>query len=73
MAAGGSAGLADPILARCARRCLEIADGRVPAELATAVSDLAELVDASRCPGDLLAERISEVGPLAAFEELAHA
>ena len=67
------AGLGDPILARCARRCLEIADGRVPAELATAVSDLAELVDASRCPGDLLAERISEVGPLAAFEELAHA
>jgi glutamate--cysteine ligase len=66
-------GLADPILARCARRCLEIANGRVPAELATAVSDLAELVDASRSPGDLLAERISEVGPLAAFEELAHA
>jgi glutamate--cysteine ligase len=67
------AGLNDPILARCARRCLEIADGRVPAELATAVADLAELIDASRCPGDLLAERIAEVGPLAAFEELAHA
>jgi glutamate--cysteine ligase len=66
-------GLGDPILARCARRCLEIADGRVPAELATAVSDLAELVDARRCPGDLLAERIAEVGALAAFEELAHA
>jgi glutamate--cysteine ligase len=66
-------GLRNPILARAARRCLEIADGRVPADLATAVSDLAELTAASRCPGDLLAERIAEVGPLAAFEELAHA
>jgi hypothetical protein len=37
------------------------------------VADLAELVDSGRCPGDLLAERIAEIGPHAAFEELAHA
>jgi glutamate--cysteine ligase len=67
------AGLGDPVLADCARRCVEIAAGRVPAELATAVTDLAELIDAGRCPGDLLAERVAEVGPRAAFEELAHA
>ena len=67
------AGLNDPVLARSARRCLEIADRRVPPELAAAVTDLAELIDSGRCPGDLLAERIAEVGPHAAFEELAHA
>jgi glutamate--cysteine ligase len=66
-------GLGDPVLADCARRCVEIAAGRVPAELAAAVADLAELIDSGRCPGDLLAERIAEVGPHAAFEELAHA
>jgi glutamate--cysteine ligase len=66
-------GLGDPVLAGSARRCLEIAAGRVPAELARAVADLAELVDSGRCPGDLLAERIGEIGPHAAFEELAHA
>jgi glutamate--cysteine ligase len=37
------------------------------------VADLAELVESGRCPGDLLAERIAEIGPHAAFEELAHA
>ena len=42
-------------------------------ELAPAVADLAELVESGRCPGDLLAERIAEIGPHAAFEELAHA
>ena len=66
-------GLRDPVLADSARRCVEIAAPRVPAELATAVGDLADLIDAGRCPGDLLAERIAEVGPGAAFEELAHA
>jgi glutamate--cysteine ligase len=66
-------GLGDPVLADSARRCLRIAAGRVPAELAPAVADLAELIDSGRCPGDLLAERIAEIGPLAAFEELAHA
>ncbi len=66
-------GLDDPVLAGCARRCVEIAAGHVPTELAGAVADLAELIGAGRCPGDLLAERIAEVGPEAAFEELAHA
>jgi glutamate--cysteine ligase len=66
-------GLADPRLAASARRCLEIAVGRAPAGLAPAVADLAELVESGRCPGDLLAQRIGEIGPHAAFEELAHA
>jgi glutamate--cysteine ligase len=66
-------GLGDAVLADSARRCLGIAAGRVPAPLGPAVADLAELVDSGRCPGDLLAERIAEIGPHAAFEELAHA
>ena len=66
-------GLADPRLAASARRCLEIAADRAPAGLASAVADLAELVESGRCPGDLLAKRIGEIGPHAAFEELAHA
>jgi glutamate--cysteine ligase len=67
------AGLGDAALAESARRCLAIAAERVPAELNSAVADLADLVESGRCPGDLLAERISEIGPHAAFEELAHA
>ncbi|HYK70617.1 MAG TPA: ergothioneine biosynthesis glutamate--cysteine ligase EgtA [Streptosporangiaceae bacterium] len=66
-------GLRDDLLADSARRCLAIAAGRAPAELRTAVADLAELVESRRSPGDLLASRIDRVGPLAAFEELAHA
>jgi glutamate--cysteine ligase len=66
-------GLGHAALADSARRCVAIAAGRAPAALAPAVADLADLVESGRCPGDLLAERIAEVGPLAAFEELAHA
>jgi len=66
-------GLRDPRLAAAARRCTEIAAARVPAQLRTAVEDLAELVASGRCPGDLVAERIAEVGPAATFAELAHA
>lgn len=66
-------GLADPRLAASARRCLDIAVGRAPTDLAPAVADLAELVESGHCPGDLLAKRIGEIGPHAAFEELAHA
>jgi len=66
-------GLGNVVLAEAARRCLAIAAERVPAELGSAVADLAELVESGRCPGDLLAQRISEIGPRAAFEELAHA
>ncbi|MGH3303862.1 MAG: glutamate-cysteine ligase family protein [Streptosporangiaceae bacterium] len=66
-------GLRDDLLADSARRCLAIAADRVPAELGPAVADLADLVESRRSPGDLLAERITAVGPVAAFEELAHA
>jgi glutamate--cysteine ligase len=66
-------GLGDVVLADAARRCVGIAADRVPAPLGPAVADLAELVESGRCPGDLLAERIAEIGPHAAFEELAHA
>jgi glutamate--cysteine ligase len=66
-------GLGDAVLVESARRCLAIAAARVPAELVPAVTDLAELVESGRCPGDLLAERIAEIGPRATFEELTHA
>jgi glutamate--cysteine ligase len=66
-------GLGHAPLADSARRCLDIAASRVPVELIPAVADLADLVDSGRCPGDLLAERITEIGPQAAFEELAYA
>ena len=61
------------VLADAARRCVRSPPSRTPAELVPAVADLAELIDSGRCPGDLLAERIAEIGPAAAFEELAHA
>lgn len=65
-------GLADARLADSARRVLQIAAERVTAELSPAVADLADLIASGRCPGDLLAERITRTGPLAALEELAH-
>ena len=43
------------------------------AELMSAVADLADLVESGRCPGDLLAERVGEIGPLAALGAMAHA
>jgi glutamate--cysteine ligase len=61
------------VLADSARRCLAIAAARAPAELAPEVGDLAELVESGRSPGDLLAQRIAEIGPHATFEELTHA
>jgi glutamate--cysteine ligase len=66
-------GLGHAALADSARRCVGIAAERVPPQLGSAVADLAELIESGRCPGDLLAERIDEIGPHAAFEELAHA
>jgi glutamate--cysteine ligase len=66
-------GLAQAALADSARRCMAIAAGRVPAPLAAVVASLADLVESGRSPGDLLAKRITEIGPHAAFEELAHA
>lgn len=64
-------GLADARLADSARRCVRIAADRVPAELSSIVADLGELVESGRCPGDLLADRIAQVGPQAALAELA--
>jgi len=66
-------GLRDRLLHQSARACLAVAAERAPAPLAAAVADLAELVTAGRSPGDLIAERIAEIGPQATFEELAHA
>jgi glutamate--cysteine ligase len=66
-------GLGDAVLADSARRCLAIAAARVPAALVPAVDALAELIESGRCPGDLLAQRIAEIGPRATFEELTHA
>lgn len=66
-------GLRDQRLAAAARRCTEIAAAHVPDQLRTAVEDLADLVAGGRSPGDLVAERVAEVGPLDTFAELAHA
>jgi glutamate--cysteine ligase len=66
-------GLGHAVLADSARRCLAIAAARVPAGLRPCVAELAELVESGRCPGDLLAQRIAEIGPHATFEELTHA
>jgi glutamate--cysteine ligase len=66
-------GLGNTRLAQSAARCLAVAASRAPAEFGSAVADLADLVDSGRCPGDLLAQRITQIGPAAAFEELAHA
>ena len=66
-------GLGNAKLASSAARCLGIAASRAPAELCSAVADLADLVASGRCPADLLAERVEQIGPAAALEELAHA
>jgi len=72
-AAAAREGLSNNVLAESARRCVAVAAERVPAGLGSAVADLAELLDSGFGPGDLLAQRIAEIGPHAAFEELAHA
>jgi glutamate--cysteine ligase len=66
-------GLGNARLASSAARCLAVAARRAPAEFGPAIADLADLVESGRCPGDLLAERITQIGPAAAFEELADA
>jgi glutamate--cysteine ligase len=66
-------GLGNARLASSAVRCLAAAASRAPAEFGTAIADLANLVESGRCPADLLSERIKQIGPAAAFEELAHA
>jgi glutamate--cysteine ligase len=66
-------GLTNVQLAASALRCLAAAARRAPAEFGPAIAELADLVESGRCPGDLLAERITLIGPAAALEELAHA
>jgi glutamate--cysteine ligase len=66
-------GLGNARLASSAVRCLGVAARRAPAEFGPAIADLADLVESGRCPGDLLAARITQVGPAAALEELTHA
>jgi glutamate--cysteine ligase len=66
-------GLRDPDLAASARRCLAIALARAPREFELALTDLAELVESGRGPGDLAAERIAQIGPSAHLAEIAHA
>jgi glutamate--cysteine ligase len=66
-------GLGNAQLASSAVRCLAVAAARAPAEFGPAIGDLAELIGSRRCPGDLFSERIKQVGPAAALEELAHA
>ncbi len=66
-------GLDNARLASSAVRCLAVAARRAPAEFGAVIADLADLVESGRCPGDVLAERIKQIGPAAAFEELAHA
>lgn len=66
-------GLGNARLARSAVRCMAAAARRTPVEFSPAIADLADLVESGRCPGDLLADRIRQIGPAAALEELAHA
>jgi glutamate--cysteine ligase len=66
-------GLRDKRFAESARQLLSIAITRCPTQMATAVADLAELVDSGRSPGDLMVERIEEIGVVAAWDEASHA
>jgi len=66
-------GLENAQLASSAARCLAVAAGRAPAEFGPAIADLADLAESGRCPGDLVAERITQIGPAAVLEELTHA
>jgi glutamate--cysteine ligase len=66
-------GLGHPVLAESARRCMRIAADRAPRALAHAVADLTELVESGCGPGDLVAQRVTEIGPHSAFEEFTRA
>ncbi len=66
-------GLADPVLARAAGRCAEIAAARCPPELRPEVQAYAEMVTRRRTPGDDIGERVAQRGPLAVLEEEARA
>jgi glutamate--cysteine ligase len=62
-------GLADPLLLRAARSCVFAAVEHAPEPLRAEVAAYAELVDAGRSPGDLIAARIEVSGALAVLEE----
>jgi ergothioneine biosynthesis glutamate--cysteine ligase EgtA len=64
-------GLGDPVIARAARACAEIAIDRAPAGLKAQVSGYADLVMSGRTPGDEIRERADADGPLAVLEALA--
>jgi glutamate--cysteine ligase len=67
------AGLADPDLARAARRCLEAAVPVVPPALKPEVERYAELVESGRSPGDGLAKRLMRADPATVLMEVARA
>jgi glutamate--cysteine ligase len=64
-------GLGDPVIARVARRCVDIAVEAAPVLLKPQMAAYAELVHAGRTPGDDIAERAAQDGPLAVLESLA--
>lgn len=66
-------GLNDRVVARAARRCVEIAAQHCPRELRGDVEAYADLVSAGRTPGDHLREVAAARGPLAVLEEEARA
>ncbi len=66
-------GLSNAKLASSAVRCLAVAADRAPADFGAAIADLADLVESGRCPGDLFSQRVTQIGPAAAFEEQAYA
>lgn len=66
-------GLADPELARAARRCMDAAVAAAPPSLEGDVEAYAELIAAGRTPGDDVLDRARRVGALAVLEEEARA
>jgi glutamate--cysteine ligase len=66
-------GLADPALARAARRCAEVAVDHAPDGLRTELEAFCRAIEAGRMPVDDLRSRIRQTGPAAVFEEEAYA
>jgi len=66
-------GLARPALARAAGACMRAAVAASPASLRPDVEALADLVLSGRSPGDLVAARARQIGPVALLAESARA
>lgn len=66
-------GLDDPALRRAALYCLEAAAAAAPGPLRAEVEAYALMVAAGRTPGDVVGERATRHGPIAALEEECHA